>query len=121
MGLARAVESAIRAASEPLTLRQSSGGTYDATTRSITGASTTETSTIGVVTAFSAMEANGVSIELGDLKAEIPAASLTDSSIAPAVGDHVTRDSTLYRVVGVETRRMGSETVAWRLHLRGVK
>ena len=119
--MASTVESALREAGEALTLRQDSGGTYNATTRSIDGASTTATATFGVVTSFSVFEVNGVSIELGDIKAELPAASLTAASITPAVGNHIQRGSTLYRVITADPRRMGSETVAYRLHLRGVQ
>lgn len=119
--LASTVESALREAGEALTLRQKSGGTYNTTTRSMDGASTTATSTFGVVTGYSAFEVNGISIELGDLKVEMPAASLTAGSITPSAGDHIQRGSTLYRVVTADTRRMGSETVAYRLHLRGVQ
>jgi len=115
------VESALREAGEALTLRQESGGTYNVATASMDGASVTATATFAVVTGFSAFEVNGVSIEMGDIKAEMPAASLTAAGKTPAVGDHVERGSDLYRVIDLETRRFGADAVSYRLHLRGVQ
>lgn len=120
-GLAEDVLALLREVGEALTYAQDSSGTYDPSTRSYSGGSTSTLSVTGAPVPFRERELEGSSLSRGDLQGVLAATEFVAAGITPRTGDRITFQGTAYHVTPLETVRVAGEPVAYLVQMRGIQ
>ena len=107
MPLAASVEAIARIAGEPVTLY------YDTSQKVGSGIVVNAT-----IQRADSIAVNGTSVQAEDIYADVPAASLVNSSAIPRPGGWVERGTEVFNIVYVETKRLNGETLSFSLQLR---
>lgn len=97
--LAREALALVGAFGYPLTFRRATGGTYDAATGTVTGASNSDESVTGLFIAYKNTEVDGSNIQRGDRKALLPASGLVK---VPQINDQLLGEGDTVSVVSVQ-------------------
>jgi len=98
-----------------MTLRRIVAGTYDPTTGTTTGDTTTDYPGTGRLGDYSDVAQDGTVIKESDRKATfLP----TDTSVTPQVGDRLVVGSDVYTVVNFKTREIGGIIGSYTLQVR---
>lgn len=114
-----AVGSVVDSVAEALTLRKTTGGTYSAATRTVTGGTTATYAIGGHADPYRSDEVDGTSIRRGDLRYWIPHTRISAHGVSMAVGDHIDRGGTVYRIEDIV--EPAGPNMVYVVQLRGVE
>lgn len=111
----KAALQAIALVGKPVTLKVTTGGTYDPGTQKVTGATTSNYAVKAVLEDYKAREIDGTRIRVGDRKYLIAASGLT---VTPAPGNVLVDGSDSLSVVTVEVTYAGSVPALYTVQVR---
>lgn len=110
------VKRVLRRFGETVTVRRSSGGTFDPVESTVTGETNLDVETKGIFQRFNADEVDGVEVQLEDRQLMVPVLDFAAAGLVPRAGDIVIIGDQEMRIR--RTRTMETDKIYF-LHLRG--
>lgn len=98
-----------------VTLRHIVAGTYDPTTGTTTGDTSTDYVLTGALVGYKDYEVNGTSVLAGDRRCFLAAKNMT---VVPNVGDTVIVGTATYSVINFQTQELSGTVLAYALQVR---